>query len=80
VAIASVGQGGFMARLANTQEYTQATANSVYVTMMYMGMLRRAPEQGGFDFWVSVMRGGQSGLGLVQAFLDAPEYKGRFLP
>jgi subtilisin family serine protease len=79
-AIASVGRGGFLAQLANTQEYATGSANSVYVTMMYMGMLRRGPEQGGFDFWVGVMRGGQSGLGLVQAFLDAAEYRNRFLP
>jgi hypothetical protein len=79
-AIAQVGRGGAMARLANSEEYTTRSRNQVYVTMMYMGMLRRAPEQGGFDFWVGVMNGGQSGLGLVQAFLDAPEYRARFLP
>jgi hypothetical protein len=78
--IAQVGRGGFIARVANTDEYARRGYNQVYVTMMYMGMLRRAPEQGGFDFWVGVMNGGQSGLGLVQAFLDAPEYRGRFLP
>lgn len=78
-AIGSVGRGGFIARLANGDEYSRLSYNSVYVTMMYMGMLRRAPEQGGFDFWVGVMRGGQSGLGLVQSFLDAPEFRARFL-
>jgi photosystem II stability/assembly factor-like uncharacterized protein len=77
--IASVGRGGFIVRVTNTDEYARRSYNQVYVTMMYMGMLRRAPEQGGFDFWVGVMNGGQSGLGLVQAFLDAPEYRGRFL-
>jgi Domain of unknown function (DUF4214) len=79
-AVASVGRGGFLAQLANTQDYANGSMNNVYVTMMYMGMLRRGPEQGGFDFWVGVMRAGQSGLGLVQAFLDAAEYRNRFLP
>jgi subtilisin family serine protease len=78
--IAAQGRGGFIAQIANGDAYSRGSYNEVYVTMMYMGMLRRAPEQGGFDFWVGVMRGGQSGLGLVQAFLDAPEYRGRFLP
>jgi monoamine oxidase len=73
-------RGGFVAQLTNSQEYAARTRNEVYVAMMYMGMLRRAAEQGGFDYWVGVMRGGQSGLGLVQAFLDAPEYRNRFLP
>jgi hypothetical protein len=77
--IAASGRGGLLGRLANGDEYARRSYNQVYVTMMYMGMLRRAPEQGGFDFWVGVMNGGQSGLGLVQAFLDAPEYRGRFL-
>jgi photosystem II stability/assembly factor-like uncharacterized protein len=79
MAIGSVGRGGFIARVANSEEYSRRSSNQVYVTMMYMGMLRRAPEQGGFDFWVGVMNGGQSGLGLVQAFLDAAEYRNRFL-
>jgi hypothetical protein len=66
--------------VANTNDYSTRSYNQVYVTMMYTGMLRRAPEQGGFDYWVGVMNGGQSGLGLVQAFLDSQEYRYRFLP
>jgi subtilisin family serine protease len=79
-AIGAVGRGGFIAQVANTNDYSTRSYNQVYVTMMYTGMLRRAPEQGGFDYWVGVMNGGQSGLGLVQAFLDSQEYRYRFLP
>ena len=56
------------------------TAHDVYVTMMYVGMLRRAPEQSGFDFWVAYMDAGNSGLALILGFLNAPEYHNRFLP
>ena len=55
-------------------------ATEVYVTMMYVGMLRRAPEQQGFDFWVSYRNAGNSGLALIDGFLASQEYRGRFLP
>jgi hypothetical protein len=79
-AVSAQGRGGFIAQVANTPEFTTRYRNSVYVLMMYMGMLKRSPEQEGFDYWVGVLRGGQSGLGLVQAFLDSVEYRARFLP
>ena len=48
--------------------------------MMYVGMLRRAPEQAGFDGWLVLLNGGTSQLVMTQSFLDAPEYHNRFLP
>ncbi len=61
-------------------EYKALTAHDVYVTMMYVGMLRRAPEQSGFDFRVAYIDAGNSGLALILGFLNAPEYHNRFLP
>jgi hypothetical protein len=47
---------------------------------MYAGMLQRAPDQGGFDFWVSYKNQGNSGLALINGFMNSQEYRNRFLP
>jgi len=43
-----------------------------------MGLLRRDPEQGGFDFWVNSMDLGVSDLGLIDNLLASDEYATRF--
>jgi hypothetical protein len=48
--------------------------------MIYVGMLRRSPDQGGFDFWVGYLGSGNSGQTLINGFINAPEYHARFLP
>ena len=61
-------------------EYRAAIENEVFVTMIYLGMLRRAPDPAGFAFWVGYMDGGNSRLALIESTLAAPEYRLRFLP
>ncbi len=73
-------RGQVMLGFSESPEYKQASYNKVYVTMIYVGMLRRSPDQSGFDFWSNGMNGGTSGLNLIQGFLSAPEYHTRFLP
>jgi hypothetical protein len=73
-------RGQVMLAFSESPEYRGTSNNMVYVTMMYVGMLRRAPEQGGFDFWVNYLATGNSGLNLINGFLGAPEYRARFLP
>ncbi len=75
-----VTRGAVLVGFSESPEYQQASLIDVYVTMMYVGMLRRAPEQAGFDFWKAYMQGGNSGLALILGFLNAPEYRNRFLP
>ena len=64
------------------QSFTQATeegadqlTNAQFITLMYQNALGRAPDQGGFDFWVGALDAhliirGQVLLG----FSDAPEF------
>jgi len=52
--------------------------HEVYVTMTYIGLLRRASEQVGFDYWVNRMGGGESGQILIDGFLNSAEYAARF--
>ena len=71
-------RGTVLVGFSESPEYRQLSYIDVYVTMMYAGMLRRAPEPAGFDFWVDYMEGGNPGLALIQGFLNAPEYRNRF--
>ena len=71
-------RGQVMVEFSSAEEYLSISANQVYVTMTYMGLLRRAPEQSGFDYWAEVMDGGASGLGLIGSFLLSDEYAARF--
>jgi hypothetical protein len=73
-------RGQVMLGFSESPEYRASSFNKVYVTQMYVGMLRRSPDQGGFDYWVHQMELGQSGLNLINGFLVAPEYRNRFLP
>jgi uncharacterized delta-60 repeat protein len=71
-------RGQVMLGFSESAEYRNLTANEIYVTMTYIGMLRRAPDPGGFSFWVNSLDGGGSGLALIDGFLASPEYHGRF--
>ena len=69
-----------MTGFSESEEYRGVIASEIYVTMMYVGMLRREPEAAGFAFWVNYLDGGNSGLALIDGFLGAQEYRNRFLP
>jgi len=48
------------------------------VTMMYIGMLRRSPEEEEFNSWVDYLDRVNSGLTLIDGFLNSQEYADRF--
>ena len=73
-------RGAVMTGFSESAEYRGLAAHEVYVTMMYIGMLRRAPESDGFSYWVTYLDQDHSGLALIDGFLASPEYRGRFLP
>ena len=73
-------RGQVMLGFSESTEYRNSIFNEVFVTQIYVGMLRRAPDVGGFNFWVSALDNGTSGLNLIQSFLGSPEYRQRFLP
>jgi predicted nucleotidyltransferase len=73
-------RGQVMLNFSESNEYKSKSFNKVFVTQIYVGMLRRAPDQGGFNFWVGQLDGGASGLNLIQGFLVSAEYHNRFLP
>ena len=71
-------RGQVMIGFSESAEYKGLTSHEVYVTMMYVGMLRRSPEQEGFNFWVDYLDSGNSGLALIDGFLYSQEYANRF--
>ena len=71
-------RGQVMIGFSESSEYKGLTSHEVYVTMMYMGMLRRGPEEDGFNFWVDYLDIGNSGLALIDGFLYSQEYANRF--
>jgi uncharacterized protein (DUF1800 family) len=75
-----VSRGLAMVAFSESDEYKARAGHRIFVVMAYTGMLKRAPDQGGFDFWVAELARGRSGRDLVTLFLDASEYRERFLP
>jgi ELWxxDGT repeat protein len=77
---AGMTRGQMMIAFSESPEYRGLIAHEVYVTMLYTGMLRRAPDDSGFAYWVGYLDAGNPGLAIIQLFLDAAEYRKRFLP
>ena len=75
---AGASRGSVMTGFSESIEYKDTSLNQIRVIAFYYGMLRRAPDQAGFDFWVGVLNNGGSALDLINGFLDASEYQGRF--
>lgn len=75
-----VTRGVMLSNFTESDEYKAKTSAEVFVISIYVGMLRRAPDQGGYDFWRNSIRAGTSGDGLINAFLTSGEYRARFLP
>ena len=71
-------RGQVMVGFSESDEYKSTSSHEVFVTMMYVGMLRRSPEEGGFNFWVNYLDSGNSGLALIDGFLHSTEYADRF--
>jgi hypothetical protein len=73
-------RGQMMIAFSESAEYRSLIANEVYATMLYVGMLRRSPDSEGFYAWVDYLDAGNPAPALIQRFLEASEYRSRFLP
>ncbi|MBF0102391.1 MAG: DUF4214 domain-containing protein, partial [Desulfobacterales bacterium] len=67
-----------MMSFSESDEYKTKIQTTLQITMMYISMLRRSPDQSGLNFWVSKLASGASILNLINSFLDSDEYKKRF--
>jgi hypothetical protein len=68
--------------LIEMTEFRTREFNPAFVLMQYFGYLRRDPDQGGYDFWLSVLNNVQPNnfRGMVCAFITSREYQERFSP
>lgn len=68
-----------MIGFSESTENQNATANSLLITMTYVGMLRRSPDTTGYAWWLAEVNAGRTTvLNLINGFLNSPEYAARF--
>jgi len=70
-------RGEVMTGFSESAENQQTTLAQIRVIAFYYGMLRRAPDQGGFDFWVAKLNDGEQPNELINGFISSSEYQGR---
>ncbi|HEX7133534.1 MAG TPA: FG-GAP-like repeat-containing protein [Iamia sp.] len=79
-AIEANGQAAWLAALSESFSATSSLEDEVQVAMTYIGLLNRAPDAAGFDFWVDqVEQRGVSPQRLIEQFLASSEYRNRVL-
>ena len=71
-------RGSILVGFSESVEYRAAYEHEVVVTMAYVGMVRRAPEPGGFEFWVDKMDTGMTRISMMGGFFRSIEYANRF--
>jgi hypothetical protein len=76
-----MSRGQVLLGFSESPEYQAAQFNQVYVTMMYVGMLRRSPEPTGYNGWLAYLNTpGNTPLAMINGFYLSTEYHNRFLP
>ena len=71
-------RGNVMASFSESTENGSLTLSNIRVISFYYGMLRHAPEQTGYDFWVNELKIGKSPNDLINDFIAGEEYQKRF--
>ncbi|TCP10971.1 DUF4347 domain-containing protein [Simplicispira metamorpha] len=78
---AGTTRGEALAGFAQSQEYQELMREEVSVTLLYVGLLGRTPEPGGYAHWLDAIDSRQGdALGAIEAFVQSQEYHDRFLP
>jgi hypothetical protein len=73
-----------MLAFAESAEFKENLArnvgNQVLVVLIYAGMLQRDTDPDGYNYWLGLLENGLSRPVLINEFLNAPEYRQRYLP
>lgn len=72
-----LSRGAAMVAFSDSTEYRRISGPQVLSTMLYVGMLRRAPDSSGLDYWADVIGGGVPYRDVIAGFLGATEYGNR---
>ena len=70
-------RGGVMVNFSESAEYRSATRYWNDVVQVYVGLLRRSPDQASLDTWTNALRSGRPLTELVTTVLGSSEYKTR---
>jgi len=71
--------GGFLAGEEFARLYGSNPTNEEFVTRLYQNVLHRAPEQGGYDFWMEVLGKGLSRATVLATFSESDENKAQVI-
>jgi hypothetical protein len=72
-------RGIAMRRIADSPEVTNKEFNPAFVYMQYVGYLRRAPEDAGYNAWLTYLNAHPNDFReMVRGFMDSTEYRNRF--
>ena len=77
---AGASKGEVVLGFTESPEYQAATAAKVGMTLNYVGLLGRSPEQSGMDFWLAKQAAGTPQIEIIGSFMGTQEYHDRFLP
>ena len=72
-------RGQVMLEFSESQEFVALFQNNVRVSMLFQSLLRRAPLQAGYDYWLNRLNTGTFAAAIAE-FIASPEYRLRFLP
>jgi hypothetical protein len=65
--------------VVQSTEVGNAEFNGAFVAMQYYGYLRRTPEEGGYQSWLTFLNANPSDYrSMVSGFVNSPEYRLRF--
>lgn len=70
-------RGELMVAFSDSAEYRASIGSQVLATMLYVGMLRRAPEMVGLDYWADVIDDGVPYRNVIAGFVGSGEYESR---
>lgn len=70
---AGLQRGALMVAFSDSTEYRRFIGSKVKATMLYIGMLRRAPDDAGLEYWADVIDGTPY-RDVIAGFLGAAEY------
>ena len=74
-------RGSALLKVADDEDFRRREFNRGFVLMQYLGYLRRDPDEGGFNFWLSKLdqfNGNYIQAEMVKAFISSTEYRQRF--
>ena len=73
----TLNRGSVMTEFSESAENTNLTNNNIRVISFYYGMLGRAPDLDGYNYWVQQFENGVAANALLNAFYLGTEYQGR---